>query len=115
MANNKPYQNNKWTTVGTYKNIHKPPHLAGVYIIFIDDYSNDTRTIQYVGQTADFYKRFSCHRTYFKIRDIILGDYVKSITVKVKPTDIKTRKELEKRLIQKLKPPYNKFYNWGYL
>ncbi len=113
MKIHKPYQNNKWTIVGTYKNIHKPPHLAGVYVIFIDNY--DKRDIQYVDQTSNFYKRFSCHRIYFKIRDIISDNYAKSITVKAKPTDTKTRKELEKRLIQKLKPPYNKFYNWGYL
>ena len=115
MRVHKPYQINKWTIVGTYKNMHKPPRLAGVYAIFIDNYSKDTREIQYIGQTSDFYKRFSCHRIYFKIRSIILGNYVKSITVKVKPTDIKTRKELEKKLIQKLKPPFNKFYNWSYL
>ena len=31
------YPKNKWKEVGTHKSIHKPPALAGVYIIFIYD------------------------------------------------------------------------------
>ena len=109
------YLSGKWRIVGTYKNNHKPPSISCVYLIFIDDYSNFTRDIQYIGQTNNCYKRFSCHRTYFKIKKLILDKNTKDITVKIKYANKKDRKQLEKKLIQRLKPPYNKFYNWGYL
>ena len=109
------YLSEKWRTVSTYKNIPQPPSVPCVYIIFIENWSGFTREVQYIGQTSNLYKRLSSHIVYSKVRKIIY-DKRFSIDVKIKYIESKKKRELlEKKLIQKLKPPFNKMYNWGYL
>ncbi len=113
MGKEKNFPLNKWIIVGTTKNSHVFPCLQGIYIIFIDNLETMTRTVQYVGQTSNFNKRFSCHKVFYEIKKLCPCNSNKLLTIKIKRTT--NRQLLEKKLIQKLKPPYNKFYNWGYL
>lgn len=101
------YKYNKWIEVGTYKNRHKLPELPGVYIIYFQKLFDEIKTIKYIGRSNNLHKRFTCHRVYSSLFDI---DQL-ALRVKIKYTN--NHKELERKLIQKLRPPLNKFFNWN--
>ena len=105
------YPKKKWKEVGTHKSIHKPPALAGVYIIFIYDMNEGKKIPLYVGRSQNIKKRFISHLTYSKIFKEYGNRRGYFISVKIKR--INKNKELEKRMIQKLRPKYNKVYNWN--
>ena len=86
------------------------PEIAGVYVIYFRNDFDDKNELMYIGRSTNFKKRFSCHRIYSKLLQQEIP-FQRWLIVKIKPTE--NHKELEKALIQKLKPPMNKFFNWG--
>jgi len=86
------------------------PEISGVYVLYFTNILADFKELVYIGRSTNIAKRFSGHKLYYELLKQEDG-YNRYLAAKVKETEC--HKELEKLLIQKLRPKYNKVFNWG--
>ena len=109
----------EWLTPNTYgNNYSQPPQLPGVYVISVFKFNLKTHLeffeILYIGSSKNLYNRWNHHSILDKIRDQVYSNrktqpiYLEHCGFYFLESD--DFKNLEARLIQKYKPPFNKQY-----
>lgn len=84
--------------IGDLKKYRRPETISGIYILF------ETDSIVYIGQSWDIFVRIAKHASYWKPTKIINWDFYSYIEI----SDRAQRLELEKELLRRYNPKYNK-------
>lgn len=96
----------KWEYIGRYSGIVEAPKMPGCYVFYlVKSIKPRIVIVLYIGHSSNLQNRLSRHKLYYELRD-------KYFYISTKVKICKNHKDLEKKLIQRLRPKYNKMYNW---